>query len=328
MASSNADRFIADPNAAWNPPAIRWPDGKRFAFTVFDDPDFQTVDYGRPVYDLLAEMGFRTTRGIFPGLDNAPAGDRAATCEDPEHLRWVLSLKDRGFEMGWHGASPGTSNREQTKQGLDRFRRFFGTWPVTASQHYECRENIYWGDERLSSSTNRLIYNILTRGRNHKAFHGGDPGHELFWSDLCRERIRYVRNFVFAEINTLKACPFMPYRDNDRPDVNLWYSSTDGHNAATFLKTLSEENQDRLEAEGGACIMYTHFAYQFLKDGQLNSEFRRLLRRLSQKNGWFVPVGTLLDYIAKERGPVMLSPAQRLRVERRWLLHKARFGTA
>ena len=120
----------------------------------------------------------------------------------------------------------------------------------------------------------------------------------------------------------------MPYHDAGRPDVNLWYGSTGGHNVKTFVQSLSEANQDRLEAEGGACIMYTHFAYQFFENGQLNPDFRRLMQRLSKKNGWFVPVGTLLDYIAKQRGPVQLNPGQRQLLERRWLIHKARYGTA
>jgi hypothetical protein len=35
-----------------------WPDGKRFAFTVFDDPDSQTWQAGREVYALLRDLGF------------------------------------------------------------------------------------------------------------------------------------------------------------------------------------------------------------------------------------------------------------------------------
>ena len=173
---------------------------------------------------------------------------------------------------------------------------------------------MYWGDDRLSSATNRLIYNVLTRWKNHKTFRGDTPGDELYWSDLCRERIRYVRNFVFADINTLKACPFMPYHDPDRPNVNLWYASTHGHNVESFLATISEANQDRLEAEGGACIMYTHFAYRFCRNGQLNQEFRRLMKRLSEKNGWYVPVGTLLDYIGEQRAPVVINSRAALAV--------------
>src|SRR6201999_4038038 len=129
--------------------------------------------------------------------------------------------------------------REQTIEGLERFRQLFGDWPKTVAQHYECDENIYWGDDRLTGFPHRLAYNALTGWRNHNAFHGHTPGHRLYWSDLCRERIRYVRNFVFMDINTLAACPAMPYRDLDRPDVNLWYASTDGHNAKAFIEMLS-----------------------------------------------------------------------------------------
>ena len=123
------DQFISDPRRDWRPPEIRWPDGKAFVFTVFDDPDFQTVERGRPVYDFLASLGFRTTRGIFPGLESTPPSDHCFTCNDPAHRQWVLSLKELGFEMGWHGASPGTSTRERTAEGLERFRQYFGAWP-------------------------------------------------------------------------------------------------------------------------------------------------------------------------------------------------------
>ena len=139
------DRFISEPNRDWRPPEVTWPDGKTFAFAVFDDPDFQTVERGRPVYDFLSGLGFRTTRGIFPGLKLTPASYYSVTCNDPAHLQWVLSLKERGFEVGWHGASPVSSTREQTIEGLERFRQLFGDWPYTSSQHYECGENMYLG---------------------------------------------------------------------------------------------------------------------------------------------------------------------------------------
>jgi hypothetical protein len=307
---------------------IQWPNGKTFAFTIFDDPDFQTLDRGKPVYDFLSDLGFRTTRGVFPGVGSTPERDRAVTCMEPSCQDWLLSLQQRGFEMGWHGASPGTSKREQTAEGLERFRQIFGEWPKTITQHYECKENMYWGDDRLSEPSHRFVYNALTRWRNHNAFHGQVPGHELYWSDLCHQRVRYIRNFVFRDINTLAICPHMPYHDLDRPDANLWFSSADGHNAEAFVGMLSEENQNRLEAEGGACIMYTHFAYQFLQNGRLHGEFRRLMEQLSKKNGWFVPIGRLLDYIIEKKGPTTITASHRKALERRWLLHKIRYGTA
>jgi hypothetical protein len=48
-------------------------------------------------------------------------------------------------------------------------------------------------------------------------------------------------------------------------------------------RMLSERNQDRLEAEGGACITYTHFAYRFTENGKLNRRFRELMQRLQEK---------------------------------------------
>ena len=68
----------------------------------------------------------------------------------------------------------------------------------------------------------------------------------------------------FPEINTLRACPIMPYHDPQRPFVNQWYASSEGANCASFNAMLTEAAQDRLEAEGGACIMYTHFGHGFV----------------------------------------------------------------
>ena len=55
----------------------------------------------------------------------------------------------------------------------------------------------------------------------------------------------------------------MPYHDPDRPYVNAWFAASEGADVTAFNRCLSEEHQDRLEAEGGACIMYTHFASGF-----------------------------------------------------------------
>ena len=60
---------------------------------------------------------------------------------------------------------------------------------------------------------------------------------------------------------------------------------------------ISEANQDRLAAEHGACIMYTHLACGFCDGTRLNTRFRERLLRLSRMNGWFVPVHVLLDYL-------------------------------
>lgn len=47
-------------------PHIPWPDGKRFAFTIFDDTDHQTLENVPPVYDFLSDLGLRTTKSVWP----------------------------------------------------------------------------------------------------------------------------------------------------------------------------------------------------------------------------------------------------------------------
>jgi len=306
---------------------MTWPDGKSFAFTIFDDPDSQTLEAGREVYALLADLGFRTTKGVWPIRGSGKPSDHGATCAEPEYRAWVQGLQQKGFEIGLHNATLHTSDRQQTQLGLQKFAEYFGDTPITMAQHYYCDENIYWADKRVSGF-NRLAYNILTRGRNRDRSHGHIPEHPEFWGDLCQQRVRYVRNFTFAETNTLRACPYMPYHDPERPYVNYWYASAEGATVQPFMDRLRDANLDRLEAEGGACIMYTHFGLGF-RDGRLHSGFREMMTRLARRNGWFVPVSQLLDYLLAQRGgQSILQPSQRRELERRWLWHKVRFGNA
>jgi len=306
---------------------MEWPSGKRFAFTIFDDADSQTLANGKPVYDFLADCGFRTTKSVWPIRGPRKPSDHGETCDEPHYLRWVQELQRRGFEIGLHMATSHTSLRDETIGALNRFHDHFGHPPRTMANHYNCDENVYFGSERVSG-IRRLAYNVLTGFQNHCRFVGHVPGQPLFWADVCRERIKYVRNFVFGDINTLKACPWMPYHDAERPFVNYWFASSEGKEIRSFNERLAEKNQDRLEAEGGACIMYTHFGLGFCEQGALNSRFRQLMLRLSRKNGWFVPVSHLLDHLLERRERAEISAAQRSALEWRWLMHKVRYKTA
>ena len=304
-----------------------WPEGKSFAFTIFDDPDSQTLAAGREVYALLADLGFRTTKGIWPVRGSRTPSDHGGTCAEPDYRAWVQQLQTRGFEIGLHNATLHTSTREETQRGLEKFAEYFGAVPITMAQHYYCDENIYWGDQRVSG-IERLLYSILTRGRNRRRSHGHTPGHPEFWGDLCQKHVRYMRNFTFAETNTLRACPYMPYHDPARPYVNYWFASAEGAQAPAFLDRISAANLDKLEADAGACIMYTHFGLGFW-DGRLHPRFVEAMTALARRNGWFVPVSRLLDHLLAERGgQSVLKPAQRRELERRWLWHKVRFGNA
>ena len=118
----------------------------------------------------------------------------------------------------------------------------------------------------------------------------------------------------------------MPYHDPERPYVNHWYASSEGRDIAAFNQCLSEANMDRLEEHGGACVMYTHFASGFVQDGRLDPRFKVLMERLAARNGWFVPVTTLLDFLLDQHGPTVLSPRERNSLERAWLRSKLRVG--
>jgi hypothetical protein len=304
---------------------LSWPDGKRFAFTVFDDTDLQTLENAPPVYSLLGQLGFRTTKSVWPVAGAARPRVGGATCEEPGYAAWVQSLQADGFEIGLHNATYHTSPREVTERAFRRFQELFGHPPRSLANHTGCDESIYWGTHRLTGA-HAALYRLLTRSRGRDVFAGHVEGSPLFWGDLCREQVHYVRNFVFGSINTLRACPWMPYHDPARPYVNAWFASSEGPVATSFCAMISEANQDRLEAEGGACIMYTHFGCGFYEDGRLHPEFRRLMERLARKQGWFVPVSTLLDHLAAAGGgqPHTLRPGERALLERRWLLHKLR----
>lgn len=306
---------------------IVWPDQRDFAFTIVDDPDMQTTAIGRVAYSFLESAGFRTTRMSWPLAATRLVSPKDETCGIPEHARWLQGLHAAGFEIGLHNATFHTSTREETAAALDRFQELFGGAPSILANHFENAEGMYWGSARLSG-WRQLLYNAATRWQNHNRFFGHTPGHELFWGDLCRRDIRYVRNFVFREIDTLAACPAMPYHDPQREYVQYWFACSEGSNRDAFVDMLSERNQDLLEESGGACILYTHFAFGFVDDGAFDTRARELLTRLSRKRGWFVPASTLLDYIRVKKGDKVLTDSERSRLETRWLMAKLRHGTS
>ncbi len=304
--------------------ANRFPDDKKFAFSVFDDTDCATLENVGPVYRFMAELGLRTTKSVWPLATHAAGRIGGDTLQAPPYLAFILDLKRQGFEIGFHNARNYDSPREVTERGLEEFRRLIGHYPVTHCNHFSNCENIYWGARRLSSPGLRLVYNLATRFSKRGRFQGHVEGSPFFWGDLCAEHIRYVRNFVFEEINLDRINPTMPYRDPSRPHVNAWFSSCQGGSLRKFCYTLREANQDRLEEEGGVCIMYTHFGSGFCRDGRLDPDFERLVRRLAGKNGWFVPVGTLLDHLSGQRILRAIPERERAAMERRFLMEKLR----
>jgi hypothetical protein len=302
---------------------ISWPGGKQFAFSVFDDTDLTVPGNFEAVYDLLGSLEMRTTKSVWPatGADLQPRSAQGSTCDDPEYLKTILRLQQSGFEIGYHNSYFEGLPRQRIDEALEHFKRLFGAYPSSMANHAESSEGIYWGHERVSGVA-RILYRARLRRFGPNPHQGHLRRSPYFWGDLCQQRIRYVRNFVFGEIDTLAACPLMPYYDPRRPYVRAWFAASNGQILSSCLQLLTERNQDRLEESGGACIVYTHLGSGFQEGHTVDKRFADLVRRIAGKNGWFVPVSTLLDHLRSQQGLATLSDAQRRRLEWRWLAHK------
>lgn len=297
---------------------VVYPGGRDFAFTIVDDTDDGTVSTLQPVYELLHDLGLRTTKTVWVQRSANPDHFAASsqTLEDREYLEFVLDLQRRGFEIAMHMASPGTSRRSETILAYEKFRQVFGHYPNVNINHLANREGMYWGRDRLDGTVLRACYEALTKWGQ---FWGHVEGSEFFWGDICREHTKYVRNFTFRSANTLKVNPGMPYHDPDRPFVSYWFSSSDGADIRKFSRLVCERNQELLSKEGGCCIVYTHFGKGFAREGKLDRTWERLMRALAKRNGWFVPVSEILDFLLEQRPEQQISKAEKARLAYRWM---------
>lgn len=298
---------------------LRFPGDKRFAFTIFDDTDVATVENVRPVYDLLTRLGMRTTKTVWPV--DCPEGSRnfssSETLADPDYLDFVRHLSECGFELTWHGATMESSSRDRTLRALDIFQTELGTQPRIHANHAYNLENVYWGSARVDSPALRLLLRFLDRHRRG-AYYGHIPGSRYWWGDVCAERFDYVRNLTFEEVNLLRVNPSMPYHDPRRPLVKRWFSASDAEDADAFVRLLNERALDRLEEEGGVCIVATHLGKEFAPAGRLDPAVRRTLESLGRRNGWFAPVGEILDWLQAQRASAEIPRGEWRRMQWQW----------
>lgn len=301
-----------------------FPSNKRFAFSILDDTDDATLENVKPVYDALREYGFRTTKAVWPV--DCPEGSRlffaGETLQNKPYLDSVRSLSDDGFEIAFHGATMGSSRRERTILGLEFLKKEFGSYPRLFCNHGQNRENLYWGHKRFQTAILRCLFRFA-RKEPRRYYSGEIEESEYFWGDLCREHITYVRNFTFNRVNVLAVSPSMPYRLAETKYVNYWFSTADAPDVHAFNRLLTDGRIDKLERDGGVCIVSTHFGKGFAKDGKLNAETARILRHVAQKPGWFVPVSDVLDYLLKLRGAApALTWREIVQLECRFVLDK------
>lgn len=277
---------------------IKWPENYDFAFTIVDDTDGATVKNVKPVYDYLYEKGIITTKTcwIYPSRDDVYTGE---CLEDENYKEFLLDLKEKGFEIGFHNAGSGGFKREETISAFEKFKDVFGDYPHIHINHSNNVENIYWGNKRFSGPV-KWIYK-LARGQIKSL--GDNEQSEYFWGDVCKKHIKYIRNRTFNGVNTLKEDSRLVYEEKGKEKYsNYWFSSSEGMRLEPFLKLLTRKNVDKLIEEKGLCIVYTHFAYDFVdENGNLDEKFKKTIDYIASKNGWFVPAGEILDYVLENK---------------------------
>lgn len=307
-------------------PAARFdfPGGARFAFTILDDADDGTEANLRPIYDLLRDLGMRTTRTVWPFRHEGPSNFFACeTLEDPGYRAWALELQRQGFEITWHCASFESSRRDRTQAGLQRFIEVFGVPPRVHANHAWNRENLYWGPDRFDLPMLGALYRRAV-GASADHYQGHVEGSEWWWGDLSRAHVEYARNLTYNTLNLAGINPSMPYADPARPLVPFWFSCSDAETVREFNVLTAPDQADRLAEEGGFSIVATHLGKGFVRDSQVDPETRRNLEHLAGLGGWFPTTGELLDWLRARRAQDVLPPGEWTRMQQRFAWDLAR----
>ena len=92
-------------------------------------------------------------------------------------------------------------------------------------------------------------------------------------------------------------------------------------------KVLQRDKQEGPEASFGRGDRSQSAFLQKMREERL-SQVLRLMERMARKNGWFVPVTPLLDFLAERQGVAVLNDRTRATLERRWLWEKLFRGTS
>ena len=303
---------------------VTFPNGKRCAFSVFDDTDVSTLASIRPLYDYLSELGIRTTKSVWSvGYEGASSYKGSDTLENSEYAAYMLELKRRGFEIAFHGAGMESMYRAEIERGFAKFREVFGAYPTINAAHGRNRDNLYWGSERFTFWFTKRLYALLSRD-DRQYFLGHRSGSPYFWGDLAQKHLKYVRSFTFTGINILNGATPVVYHNRHTPWVNAWFLSCDAENVEEVNALLSSSRQESLERDGGMCIISTHFGKGFVENDEVHPETKKLLAELSKRDCWFAPVSELLDCYVSQLGCASISKRKLLALELKWFLDSLR----
>jgi hypothetical protein len=302
-----------------------FPGDKQFAFSIFDDTDVSTLEYIRPIYELLDRLGFRTTKSVWPLPYFGPSDyEGSATLADPEYAGYARHLQDRGFEIAFHGARMESTERPEIIAAFEVYKQNLGRYPEAYAAHGYNRDNLYWGIDRFQFPLWRWLYAALGDGREQPG-QGHRSESPFYWADLAERHLRYVRSFTYDDLNLWNITRAVPYRTAGTPGVRAFFPSADTDNVEEFIELLNPARQAQLEGEHGLAIVSTHFGKGFLRNGRVHPGVVEVLTRLSQRPGWFPPVSQLLDHVAHAQGGIALIKGYELfRLEGLWFWHGLR----
>jgi len=312
-----------------------WPNNRDFAFTIIDDTDNSNLENAPLVYDYLKQKKIFTTKSVWTkdGENikkyNSVNGE---TLANEKYLNWVKNLEKNSFEICLHSSSWSRSTREEIIKSFEFFENYFGK-SSTLIQHNDSRdcESIYWGKKRLVFPINlifEIIMYITPGGLKSNIYQGEIESSPYFWGDICKEKVDFIRNLTFNEINLFNITKSVLHKRKGTKYVNHWFISSEAPNHDSFVNILSKENLDLLEKQNGLCIIYTHFGNKFVANGKLKESFKDVIDDLSKRNGWFVPANNIFKYLQEKHMVKTLSYFEELKLSYRWLLWKIFHGTS
>ncbi len=295
------------------------PEKYKFAFSIVDDTDDANLQNIRPVYNFLNDLGIYITKTIWPMA--CPEGSKlffaGTTMADAEYLSYVKVLQQWGFEIASHNATMETSKRERTEAGFEYMDKQFGIQNWLHCNHGNNMENIYWGPNRFSMPMYKLLAkSVFYRGRS---YHGENKNSDYFWGDICQQKVKYVRNFTFSELNLFKISDNPVYRLKQTPYVKNWFITSDAPDVNIFNKLVNQGKLEKLIAERGICLLSTHLGKGFYMGGTLNARFKKTMEYIADAGGWYVPASTLLDHINNYCQQEPLSRLQRIKLETKFI---------
>jgi hypothetical protein len=303
---------------------LTWPDGKRAAFTIIDDTDDAELPQIRDIYDILRSSGLRTTKTVWVYSPRDPKfvrGDSLAGSE--EYLAFIRELIEQGFEIGLHNVGSGSFNREETVAGIELFNRLLGFYPNIHVNHSYNKENIYSGDERFGWPFRFFVRNMYL---GYSGFEGTNPTSDYFWGDIHKSKIRWSRSLEVDRLNLMGLVPIPYSQSRFNEYANYFYPSTFCPNQDIFNKKITRKSIDRLVAEGGLSIVYSHFGY-YHERGKIDKGFVDTCAVLNEFRDdiWFAPLGEILSYLEKKNGIREIGTLQRMRLEAECLYTRVKY---